>query len=382
MKRAIALLGPEPGSGGGVANYLALMRRHCASESSSLPFRFLFLNVGTGRGHVVASLRRQICVLRRLSRLRREENLVAVQVHPSLDCRSLLRDSTAVLWARMLGLTTIIFVRGWDTRFEKRILRGSLTGRTIVALFDRADLLLVLSGRFRGVLMRAGLSGAKIRVSTVMVDPEFLRDLEARVSSRGSHSGDRDAAGPARILFLSRVRRDKGCFQLVAAASDLEEDVEIHIAGEGPDLNELRGLVEHLGMSDRVTFLGHVEGPAKVAAFADADLFVLPTSHGEGFPNVIVEAMAAGLPVMAPAVSAIGEVLDDEDNGFILPDTTVSSVRDGLLRALHSRGSFARIRENNVLKARDQFAVPVVVSGLMAAYRDLLDRTDGHPSGN
>jgi glycosyltransferase involved in cell wall biosynthesis len=90
------------------------------------------------------------------------------------------------------------------------------------------------------------------------------------------------------------------------------------VAGDGPRAAELRVLAASLGIADRVTFLGHREDVD--ALLHEADAFVLP-SRSEAFPNSVVEAMAAGLPVVAAGVGGLLELIDSGRDGVLVaPD--------------------------------------------------------------
>ena len=140
----------------------------------------------------------------------------------------------------------------------------------------------------------------------------------ARVIPLGVDVADRPprktpAGTSLRLLFLSRLHGKKNIpllLRAIANASDAPRRIELTIAGGGePGYREqLVALAAQLGLGDRVTFLGHVEGSAKTRAFAEADCFVLPSAH-ENFGLAVAEAMAAGLPaIVSPGVALSGDV--------------------------------------------------------------------------
>ncbi|MDN3920854.1 glycosyltransferase family 4 protein [Roseateles violae] len=139
--------------------------------------------------------------------------------------------------------------------------------------------------------------------------------------------------GPGRrILFLGRVREKKGAYDLLQAFALLHQrmpGVFLQLAGDG-ELDVARQLAESLALpSDCYELSGWVDGQLKAQALAAADVFVLP-SYFEGLPIGILEAMAAGVVVVASRVGGIPDVLRDGENGLLV----APGDRQGLAAAL------------------------------------------------
>jgi len=123
------------------------------------------------------------------------------------------------------------------------------------------------------------------------------------------------------IVTVANLRREKAHEVLLAAAASLaprHPHLQFQIVGDGPRLAELQSLASRLGIADHVSFLGHREDvPALLAA---ADAFVLP-SRSEAFPNGAIEAMAAGLPVVASATGGLLDLIENGKTGLLVePD--------------------------------------------------------------
>ena len=134
-----------------------------------------------------------------------------------------------------------------------------------------------------------------------VVIPNGLDPAEyARLPAGGSFRDRHPEIGSRRILlFLGRINFKKGLDVLAAAVGRLQrEDVHLVIAGpDGGYLAETRRLVEAAGIAERTSFVGMLQGEAKLAAFGDATLFLLP-SYSENFGIAVIEAMACGIPVL------------------------------------------------------------------------------------
>jgi len=90
------------------------------------------------------------------------------------------------------------------------------------------------------------------------------------------------------------------------------------IAGDGPDLPDVRRAVAELGLEGRVRFLGALEREGVLKVFRAADASLL-TSSWENFPHTVVEALAVGTPVIATAVGGVPELVRDGENGLLVP---------------------------------------------------------------
>ena len=135
--------------------------------------------------------------------------------------------------------------------------------------------------------------------------------------------------GPgSRLLFVGRLATVKGLPVLLEAVSQLKHrrpDVRLALAGDGPDRAPLLDLAGRLGIADAVEFLGYQSQARVRQLLAATDVFVM-SSFAEGVPVVLMEAMAAGVPVVATRIAGIPELVDDGQNGFLVPPGDVDSL--------------------------------------------------------
>jgi glycosyltransferase involved in cell wall biosynthesis len=121
------------------------------------------------------------------------------------------------------------------------------------------------------------------------------------------------------IISVGRLSAEKGhagLLQAFATLSDDRPDTALVIVGDGPERAALRATAGNLGIADRVTFTGRLGEPETLERIAAADILVL-SSFMEGLPIVLMEAMAAGTPVIASRVAGIPELIDDGKNGLL-----------------------------------------------------------------
>jgi glycosyltransferase involved in cell wall biosynthesis len=117
---------------------------------------------------------------------------------------------------------------------------------------------------------------------------------------------------------VCRLTGWKGVDGLIRTLPELGPDVGLVVVGDGPLYGELTALASHLGVSDRVRFLGTVPRERVASLLRACDLFVLNSSY-EGLPHVILEAASAGLPVIATDAGGTREVVHDLANAQLVP---------------------------------------------------------------
>ena len=142
----------------------------------------------------------------------------------------------------------------------------------------------------------------------ISVIPHFYEEAHADLDGGGGEEGpDFDPDGEVSLLYVGRLKANKGPQVLVRALPLLTErghDVELRIAGTGPDEPGLRVLAERLGVADSITWLGHVDHGRLFAEYRAADVYVFPGLLDEPFGRVLLEALESRTPVLASDVGS------------------------------------------------------------------------------
>ncbi|MEO7742487.1 MAG: glycosyltransferase family 4 protein [Usitatibacter sp.] len=137
---------------------------------------------------------------------------------------------------------------------------------------------------------------------------------------------------PLRLLYIGRIAREKGLYEALQGmrlALELGVDARLTLAGAGVEEARLRRYTVALGIAPRVTFVGPVFGADKANLMAGADVMLLP-SYSEGLPYALLEAMAAGLPVIATPVGAIPDVVTSGIHGHLVPPRDGKAIAEAL----------------------------------------------------
>ena len=144
------------------------------------------------------------------------------------------------------------------------------------------------------------------------------------------------------ILTVGRLVEKKGHLTLLRAAAQLRQrgvDFSVRIAGDGRERAKLESLVHELSLSDRITFLGPLSDSAVREEYLRAHVFtlpcqVLPNGDRDGIPNVILEAMAFGLPIVSTTLAGVSEAVLDGECGLLVPPQDEIALADALERVL------------------------------------------------
>jgi glycosyltransferase involved in cell wall biosynthesis len=350
---------PELEKPGGVASYYRLMREHFAMD-----VRFFTRGSrGAGQGTLREVSRLGRDYLKFLMLLRQDRQIRIVHINTSFGWKGLFRDSVFVLLAKLEQRKVLVFFRGWDRRFERQITRPSV--RLALRAFFSADRMLVLSDQFRDSLQRWGYAG-KVSTESTAVDQKLIDAACIRRT-------ECDTKDTITILFLARLEEEKGVYTALDTHVELLSrfpSIRLLIAGDGKERENLERFVEQKGIPN-VEFLGYVRGEEKIAAFQRADIYLLPTTHGEGMPNSVLEAMAFGLPIVTRPVGGLADIVRDGEVGFLTDATSGKEFADLVTRLLEDRDLNARIASTNRQYAAHRFAAPKVAQRLETVYREL-----------
>jgi glycosyltransferase involved in cell wall biosynthesis len=173
----------------------------------------------------------------------------------------------------------------------------------------------------------------------------------------------RDPEAPLRLLSVGRAVAKKGHDDLLMALARLPRDLHWrfrHIGG-GPLLGDLQRQAERLGLSERIEWRGAESHEAVLAAYRDADLFVLASriaadGDRDGLPNVLLEAQSQRLAVVATNLPGIAELIDDEVTGLLAPPEDPERLAAALARLMRHPQERARLGAAGETKVRTRFA--------------------------
>ena len=212
----------------------------------------------------------------------------------------------------------VVFFHGFDMSKIFR-LKGE---RFYSQLFQRADLLLPISEFWKNRFLRLGYDSKKIKVHRMGIDCDKFKLSEKSVREE------------IEIISVSRLVEKKGLEYSIKTVTRLMEkhnNLRYTIIGDGPLRKSLQGLIDQLGVADKIKMLGNKRQHEIVSFVSRADIFLsssVTAADGdmEGIPVSIMEAMACGIPVVVTDHSGTSELVLNNESGFVVPEKDIDSL--------------------------------------------------------
>jgi len=179
------------------------------------------------------------------------------------------------------------------------------------------------------------------------------------------HRAQPERSGIPTIVVVGRCAPQKDQALFLQALSELRTPARVLMVGDGPTRPALETTAERLGIRGRVDFLGQRLDVAEL--LAGAHIFALPTKW-EGFPLSILEAMRAGLPVVASNVGGVAEAVVDGKNGFLIPSGDRDAFREGLRKLIESPALRRQMGEIGRYNYETKFTMDAMLRKTLAVY--------------
>ena len=227
----------------------------------------------------------------------------------------------AALIARRINKPVVITARGSDINLLSRFV---LPRRWIRWAAGRAAAVIAVSQALKDEFLRLDIDGSKVTVLRNGVDLELFCPMERR--------SVRDALGlrGRTLVCVGNLLRSKGQDIVIEALTELPE-TDLLLVGEGPDRGRFESLARSLKVAHRVRFVGGVPQEELARYYSAADALV-HASMREGWPNVLLEAMACGTPVVASSVGGATEIVRSGAAGILVSERSAAAFTEALKR--------------------------------------------------
>jgi glycosyltransferase involved in cell wall biosynthesis len=284
--------------------------------------------------------------------------IALIHVHTASRA-SFWRKSLFILPASCLKIPIVIHLHGAEFKEFYELESGTFKQALVRWIFRKADRIVVLSSQWQRWL--AGVVEAGRIVCIFNPAPVTI----------GS-GGPLPSRHPNELLFLGRLSTRKGIYDLLAAVAELRKDfstLQLTCCGDG-DLQAVAARAARIGIADAVKIFGWVEGEQKRRLLMESTIYVLP-SYNEGLPMGVLEAMAAGMPVVSTTVGGIPDAIENGTDGFLVAPGDVTALAGTLGQLLGDAELRRRIGEAARKKIRELFLAEKVVAQVEQLYREL-----------
>jgi glycosyltransferase involved in cell wall biosynthesis len=229
------------------------------------------------------------------------------------------------------------------------------------------------AGRWRQDVVCVCQAERQLALASRIAVPERLHVIHNGVRDVGPGLRASPEGAGCRIVSVARFEEPKDHATLLRAMSRLRDlDWSLELVGDGPLEKDCRALAATLGIADRVEFPGYRRDPA--AALARARLFVL-SSRSEALPRSVLEAMRAGLPIVASAVGGLPELVDNRINGVLIPISDAGALAMAIREMIVDR--YARATRGKASRAayEARFRFELMLEKTAALYETVCERT-------
>ena len=253
----------------------------------------------------------------------------------------------ALFLKKAYNIPYLVFLRGIDVPYfyaGRLSLLNRLLAPLIKSVCSNSEMVIANSYSLQKLAYKS-ITGKTIRVIPNVVDTDFF-----------APSARRGNADTVKALFIGRLNEQKGLFYLLEAASKILNaglaGFTLEIAGDGPEKTRLERRIGELNISKNVLLTGWSGKDGLLEKYREADFFVT-SSLDEGMPNVILEAMACGLPVIASDIPAHRELIADGINGLLVSPKDPAGLADAINKMAKDRGLRERISASNLEKIKE-----------------------------
>ena len=368
-KNTILILAPSLEIKAGVADFCRMLIDNLSPDFQVFHLRVGRKSINTNFIKRLASLLRSIfCFIWILNK----NAFDVIQINPSFKPYSLMRDSIYLFIINMFRLTekTVVFFHGWDHNLAEWLKGKALLREMFITIYKKVGIISVLSNSARQQLVALGIDPHIVRVSTTMYKGFRNSDQKDELLEKKNNK-------IIHILFMSRFLKEKGVFIAAEVARILTQngfkEFKFIFAGEGPEEVTLRNYIIENKLKDFVEISGFVSGKNKKDILENSEIFLLPTYCQEGCPIVILEAMGAGLAIVATPAGAIPDIVKHNKNGFIIKSKNPRDFYEAINKLIGNKELLRSFQEANRIKAENNYETKIVTRKIESFYRSIIN---------
>lgn len=355
---------PEQGAQGGPGAceppFIAELRRS-GHEVEEEVYAYARVNVA-----LPARVQRVLKTARVLRERLRRSDFDLVHINTAFDVKALLRD--ALIVPRLHFKRTKLFLKFHGSEAGLLETKNPVLATLRRRVLSHADGVGVLSSEERANFLRAGIPEKKVFLVKNVVETN-LQEPNSEFFRRWSLPDDRPL-----LLSIGRFIAAKGLLDVILACGllrDAGKKFLLLCVGDGPARQDAEQAVARLNLQDQVRFFGYIPEEQAAGFYANTTTLVFPTYHEEGFPMVIFNAAAAGLPILTTRIRAAADYLKEPDNCLWVEPRRPDLLAARILEVLANPTLGAVMSANNTQLAAG-FSPAAVAQDYIKVYDSLL----------
>jgi glycosyltransferase involved in cell wall biosynthesis len=296
----------------------------------------------------------------------RQSKFDLIHINTAFDVRALMRD--AVIVPRLRFEHTRIFLKFHGSDGDLLKTKSPVLAAMRRRVLASADGIGVLSSEERETFLQAGVPAEKVFLVKNVVE-ESASKPDSDFFQTWGLSDDRPL-----LLFIGRFIPAKGLLDVIVASGllrDCGQKFLLLCVGDGPTRAEAEALVEKLDLKSSVRFFGYLPEQQTQTFYAHSSMLLFPTYHIEGFPMVIFNAAANGLPIITTRIRAAADYLRQPDNCLWVNPRAPEMLAEKIAQLIQDRDLCSAISANNRILAQ-RFSANIVTAEYVSIYRQLI----------
>lgn len=357
--RKILLLGPNVDMSihGGIVTHMKLLNTLSNNDNFDFEIRTFTLGKRSFMGEKISLIKILYSYLYYFNTLLFNKYDI-VHINASMTNSSILKNFIALLIGKLFFKKVVFQFHGGDPDNIKTFYTYFL--KKIVHL---SDVILVLTDEQATIGDYAKLS----EQSKVKKIPNYMHVRDVDINSRKNLKD-------IHFLFLGRVIKEKGIFEIIDAVKKLSKKLKnfrVDVMGDGPELKKMREMVENTGLNHFFVFHGFVT-VGKDEIFRDSHILLFPTWK-EAFPYVALESMLFKMPMITTRVGALSEIVDDGKNGFLINSRDVDALSDKMEYFLLNPQQIETFGEQSFEILEQRYSTEIMKKNFTAIYNGVLE---------
>lgn len=276
----------------------------------------------------------------RFRKLLKNQSFDLIHLNTAFDLKTILRDSVSLF---LMNPKAKFFLKLHGSEAEKFENSNFLIKFLINFLAQKVDGFGVHTQEEKANFLRLGFAEEKFYfVKNAVTIHENL--------DSGFSKTQKDADDTFDLLFVSRFIPAKGLLETIQACQIVRDKgfkFVLHCLGDGEMRTEAENLVEKLNLQNHVKFTGYIPESEVTKYFFNSDLFIFPTRHAEGFPNVLFKAVAVGIPIVTTKIRAAADYLAENENALFCTQEP-ENIAEKIIQLIQNKGLRQIISNNNL----------------------------------